>query len=138
MTEQVADVDQVDAGLDQVHGPAPPERMRRDRQAGSPAGVARPDGAHVAGQQLSHPGPGQSGVVWPGEQRVGVGADTGMPIAVAEVAGDEPGGRLHHGHVPDLGALPADHRCHRAAAADIGDVEVAKLLDAGGGVVGQG
>ena len=84
MAEQIADVDQVDAGLDQVHGPGPPERMRRDRQAGSPAGVARPDGPHVAGQQLSHPDRVNSGVVRPGEQRVRVGADAGMPIAVVE------------------------------------------------------
>ena len=138
MAEQIADVDQVDAGLDQVHGPAAPERVGRDRQAGSPAGVAGPDGPHVAGQELGHPGPGQSGVVRPGEQRVRVGADAGMPIAVVEVVADELGGRVHHGHVPDLGALPADHHGHRAAAADVGDVEVAEFLDAGGGVVGQG
>ena len=105
---------------------------------GSPAGVAGPDGAHVAGQQLGDPGPGQPGVVRPGEQRVGVGADAGVPVAVVEVAGDEPGGRVHHGHVPDLGALPVDHHGHRAAAADVGDVEVAEFLGAGGGVVGQG
>jgi hypothetical protein len=61
-----------------------------------------------------------------------------MPIAVFKVAGEELGGRLHHGHVPDLGTLPADHHSHRSAAADVGDVEVAELLDAGGGVVGQG
>jgi len=61
----------VDAGLDQVHGPGPPERMRRDLQAGSPAGVTRPDGPHVAGQEPGDPGPCQSGVVRPGEQRVG-------------------------------------------------------------------
>ena len=61
-----------------------------------------------------------------------------MPIAVVEVVADELGGRLHHGHVPDLGTLPADHHRHRAAAADVSDVEVAEFLDAGGGVVGQG
>ena len=138
MAEQITDVDQVDSCLDQAHGPGPPERVRRDRQAGSPAGVARPDGPHVAGQQLGDPGPGQPGVVRPGEQRVRVGADAGMPIAVFEVAGDEMGGRVHHGHVPDLGTLPADDHRHRAAAADVRDVEVAEFLDAGGGVVGQG
>ena len=31
-----------------------------------------------------------------------------------------------------------DHHGHRAAAADVGDVEVAEFLDACGGVVGQG
>src|SRR5580692_4006421 len=70
--------------------------------------------------------------------RVSVGADAGMPFVVVEVAGDELGGRVHHGHVPDLGALPVDHHGHRAAAADVSDVEVAEFLDAGGGVVGQG
>ena len=138
VAEQVADVDQVDAGLDQVHGPAPPERVRRDLQAGSPDGVAGPDAPRVAGQQLGHPGPGQRGVVRPGGQRVCVCADAGMPVAVVEVVADEPGGRVHHGHVPDLGALPADHDGHGAAAVDVGDVEVAELLDAGGGVVGEG
>jgi hypothetical protein len=61
-----------------------------------------------------------------------------MPSAVVEVAAHELGGRAHHGHVPDLGALPVDDRRHRAAAADVGHVEVAQLLDAGAGVVGQG
>jgi hypothetical protein len=72
------------------------------------------------------------------EQRVGVGAEAGVRVTVFQVAGDEPCGLVHHGHVSDLGSLPADRRRHRFGAADVGDVEVAELLDAGGGVVGQG
>ena len=72
------------------------------------------------------------------EQRVRVGAEAGVAIAVVEVVGDELGGGVHHGHVPDLRSLPADGHRHRFGAADVGDVEVAELLDAGGGVVGQG
>jgi hypothetical protein len=67
-----------------------------------------------------------------------VAADAGMPSAAVEVAAHELGGRAHHGHVPDLGALAVDDRRHRAATADVGDVQVAQLLDAGAGVVGQG
>jgi len=70
------------------------------------------------------------------EQRVCVGA--GVRVAVFEVVGDEPGGLVHHGHVPDFGSLSADHRRHRFGAADVGNVEVAEFLDAGCGVVGEG
>src|SRR5438034_7749979 len=100
-TPQVTDVDQVDAGLDQVHRPAAPEGMRRDRQSGGPAGVAGPDGPHVAGQDFGHPGPGQPGVVRSVEQRVRVGAEAGVRVTVFQVAGDEPCGLVHHGHVSD-------------------------------------
>ena len=72
------------------------------------------------------------------EQRVRVGAEAGVWVTVFQVVGDEPGGLVHHGHVSDFGSLPADRRRHRFGAADVGDVEVAELLDAGGGVVGQG
>jgi hypothetical protein len=61
-----------------------------------------------------------------------------MPTAVFEVVGDEVSGRVHHGHVSDLGSLPADHHDHRAGAADVRGIEVAEFLDAGGAVVGQG
>ena len=71
------------------------------------------------------------------EQWVGVGAEAGVRVAVLEVVGDEPGGGAHQGQVADLGSLAADRHCHRIGAADVGDVEVAELLDAGGGVVGQ-
>jgi len=59
-------------------------------------------------------------------------------LEVFQVVGDEVGGRVHDGHVSDLGSFSADRHCHRFGAADVGDVEVAELLDAGSGVVGQG
>jgi len=92
----------------------------------------------VAGQDFGHPGPGQPGVVRSVKQRVRVGAEAGVRVTAFQVIADEPGGWAHHGHVPDFGSLPADGHRHRCGAADVGDVEVAEFLDAGGGVVGQG
>ena len=40
MAEQVADVDQVDSGLQQVHRPGPSDHVRGDVQAGRIARVA--------------------------------------------------------------------------------------------------
>ena len=74
----------------------------------------------MAGQEFGDSGPGQSGVVRSAEQRVCVGAEAGVRVAVFEVAGDEPGGLVHHGHVPDFGSLSADRRRHRFGAADVG------------------
>jgi hypothetical protein len=82
--------------------------------------------------------PPRTGSVWSGsarEQRVCVGAMARMPIAVLDVVGDELVRRLHHRHVRDLGTLPTDHHRHRAATADVGEVEVDEFLDAGGGAV---
>jgi hypothetical protein len=61
-----------------------------------------------------------------------------MRVAMLEVVGHEEGGGAHHRHVSDLGSLPVDEDRHRFGAADVDDVEVAELLDTGGGVVGQG
>ncbi len=138
MAEQVANVDQVDAGLDQVHRPAAPQGVGRDRQSGCPAGVVGPDGSHVAGEDLGDAGSGQSGVVGSVEQWVGVGAEPGVRLEVFQIVGDEPGGRAHQGHVSDPGALPVDRHGNWVGGADVGDVEVADFLGAGGGVVGQG
>jgi hypothetical protein len=77
-------------------------------------------------------------VVRSAKQRVRVGAEAGVRLEVFQIVGDEPGGGVHHGHVSDLGSLSADRHRYRFGAADVGDVEVAELLDAGGGVVGQG
>ncbi len=106
MAEQVADVNQVDTGLDQVHRPAAPQGVGRDRQAWGPAGVARPNGSHVAGEELGDPGSGQPGVVRPVKQWVRVGAEPRVRFAVFQVVGDELGGRADHGHVPDLEPFP--------------------------------
>ena len=62
------------------------------------------------------------------EERARAGAETGIGVEVLQVVGDELSGRSHYGHVPDLGSLPADRHRHRARAADVGDVEVAELL----------
>ena len=61
-----------------------------------------------------------------------------MRLAAFEVVGDELGGWAHHGHVADLGSFPVDYHRHLARVADVGDVEVAELLDTGGSVVGEG
>jgi hypothetical protein len=72
------------------------------------------------------------------EQRVCVGADAGMGVAVVEVVGDELGGRVHHGHVPVLEPFPWIVTVIGLARRMSATFEVAELLDAGGGVVGQG
>ncbi len=97
-----------------------------DRQ--EPTRVASPHGPHVASQELGDPGPGQLGVVRSVKEWARVGAEAKVRLAAFEVVGDELGGWAHHGHVSDLGPLPADHHRHRVRAADVGDVEVAELL----------
>jgi hypothetical protein len=77
-------------------------------------------------------------VVRSAKQRVRVGAEAGVRLEVFQIIGDEVGGWVHHGHVSDLGSLSVDRHRYRVGVADVGDVEVAELLDAGGGVVGQG
>ena len=72
------------------------------------------------------------------EQRVRVGAEAGVRVEVFQVVGEQPGGWVHDGHVPDLGSLAVDRHGHRVGGADVCDVEVAELLNAGGGVVGDG
>jgi hypothetical protein len=111
VAEQIADVDQVDAGADQVHRPGAPQRVRRDRQPGSQAEVARSDGPHVTGKELGEAGPGQSGVVGPVEQRIGVGTEAGVGVAALEVVGDEPGGWVHHGTYRILEPFPRIVTC---------------------------
>ena len=67
-----------------------------------------------------------------------VGAEAGVRVEVFQVVGEESGGWFHDGHVPDLGSLAVDRHGHWVGGADVCDVEVAELLNAGGCVVGQG
>jgi hypothetical protein len=72
------------------------------------------------------------------EQRGRVGAEAGVRFEMVEVVGEQPGGWVHDGHVPGLGSFAVDRYDRGVGVSDVCDVEVAELLDAGGGVVGEG
>ena len=74
----------------------------------------------------------------PWNSGVRVGAEAGVRVVVFEIVGEQPGGWVHDGHVPGLGSFAVDRHDHRVGGADVCDVEVAELLNAGGGVVGEG
>ena len=59
------------------------------------------------------------------EQRIRVGAEAGVRLEVFQIIGDEAGGRVHQGHVSDLGSLSVDRHRHRVGVADVRDIEVA-------------
>jgi hypothetical protein len=77
-------------------------------------------------------------VLGPVEQRVGVFADAGVRRAAAEVVLDQAGCGVHQRDPPGFGAFAAQRHYRRAGGADVGDVQVADLLDAGSGVVEHG
>jgi hypothetical protein len=77
-------------------------------------------------------------VLGPVEQRVGVLADAGVGRAAAEVVLDQLGCGVHQRDLPGLGSFAVQRHHHRAGDADVGGVQVADLLDAGGGVVEHG
>ncbi len=97
MAEEITDVDQVDAGLDQVHCPGSSERVGCDFQAWCPVVVLCPNGPRVAGQEFGDSGACHPSVVWSMEQRVRVGSEARVWVAVVKIIGDEPRGWLHDG-----------------------------------------
>src|SRR5579859_11728 len=138
MTEQVADVDQVDSGLEQVHRPGPSDDVRGDVHPGGVAGVAAAQGLDVPGEDLGDAPAGQAGVLGPVEQRVCVFADAKVGRTAAEVVVDQLGCGVHQRDPPGLGTFAVQRHRHRAGDADVAGVQVADLLDAGGGVVEHG
>ena len=135
MAEQVTDVDQVDSGLEEVHRPAPSDDVRGDVQAGRIAGVASAQRVNVSGEDLGDTPSGQSCLFGPCEQRLCVLADAVVGRATGEVVLQQPGCGVHQRDASGLGSFAVEGDQHRAGCADVGGVQVADLLDAGGGVV---
>ena len=138
VAEEVADVDQVDSGLEQVHRPGPSDHVRGDVHADRIARVAAAQGLDVPGEDLGDAPAGQSGLVGTVEQWVCVYADAGMAGAPVEVVLQQSGCGVHQRDPPGLGAFAVQRDQHRAGRSDVGGVQVADLLDAGGRVVEGG
>ena len=64
--------------------------------------------------------------------------DAGVGCAPAEVVLDQLGCGIHQRDPPGLGTFAVQRHYHRAGDADVAGVQVADLLDAGGGVVERG
>ena len=90
------------------------------------------------GEEFGDGPAGQSGLLGPVEERVGIWADAGMTGAPVEVVLQESGGGVHQRDAPGLRAFAVQRDEHRAGRADVGGVQVADLLDAGGCVVERG
>ena len=121
-----------------MHRPGPSDDVRGDVHPGGVAGIAAAQGLDVPGEDLVDAPAGQAGVLGPVEQRVCVFADAKVGRAPAEVVLDQLGCGVHQRDPPGLGSFAVQRHHHRAGDADVAGVQVADLLDAGGGVVERG